>query len=252
MSSQPLLRLDNLVPNPGAFKARKRVGRGMGGRGKTSGHGHQCSRVTPRGFEGGQTPLYKLVPKIGFTNPNARRMVILNLDKVQDFIDMGRLVPKENQLLTLRDLYVAGLINKVDDGVKLLSKGKSKLKAKIHFEVSMASSGAIKAVEDAGGTVTCVHLNKLALRALIKPYKFELLPGRARPNPKIMPYYLDRTKCGYLSPEVQIRNLKLFGYVTSEELLQEEHANYMKAKRKLGLLSFQQPQSGSELLEEIE
>lgn len=67
-SSERLLRLDNLSRIPEAWKTRRRVGRGPGGRGKTAGHGHQHSRVTPRGFEGGQTPLYKLFPKIGFHN----------------------------------------------------------------------------------------------------------------------------------------------------------------------------------------
>jgi hypothetical protein len=68
-SSQRLLRLDQLKPIPEAWKIRKRVGRGSGsGLGKMSGYGHQCSRVTPRGFEGGQTPLYKVFPKIGFHN----------------------------------------------------------------------------------------------------------------------------------------------------------------------------------------
>lgn len=102
----------------------------------------------------------------------------------------------------------------------------------MHFEVSQASTEAIKAVEAAGGTVTSVHFNKLALRALIKPTEFNILPWRARPPPKTMPYYLDRTKAGYLSPEIQIRNLKLFGVVTSEDALREEHENFMKMKRK--------------------
>lgn len=86
--------------------------------------------------------------------------------------------------------------------------------------------------------MTCVHFNTLALRALMQPYKFELLPNRARPSPKIINYYLDPSKSGYLSPEIQLRNIRLFGYVTSEEKYRVEHENYMKAKRKLGLLSF--------------
>ena len=84
-----------------------------------------------------------------------------------------------------------------------------------------------------GGTVTCVHFNKLALRALVKPYKFDLLPQRARPPPRLMDYYLDRTNAGYLSPEIQQRNLKLFGYTTSEELLRLEHDRFMIAKRRM-------------------
>lgn len=109
----------------------------------------------------------------------------------------------------------------------------------------MASAEAISAVESAGGTVTCVHLNKLALRALMKPYKFELLPRRARPPPKEMSYYLDRTKNGYLSPEIQIRNLKLFGTVTSEKKYREEHDTYMMAKRAAGDIKFKVAAYGS-------
>jgi large subunit ribosomal protein L15 len=119
-----------------------------------------------------------------------------------------------------------------------LSQSKQTFNTPLHLEVSMSSASAIKMVEDAGGTVTCVHFNALALRALMKPYKFELLPRRARPPPKIMNYYLDVTKAGYLSPEIQIRNLKLFGHTTSEEKLIEAHDNYMKAKRKLGLITY--------------
>ena len=105
------------------------------------------------------------------------------------------------------------------------------LKSTIHIEVSDASKRAIAAVEALGGTVTCAHFNKLALRALVKPYKFLIYPNRARPPPKLMGKYLDRTKSGYLSPEIQIRNLKLFGTVTSEKRCREEHELFLKFKR---------------------
>ncbi len=110
-------------------------------------------------------------------------------------------------------------------------QGKDSLKTPVHFEVTRASANAIKAVEAVGGTVTCVHFNELALRALIKPYKFDILPNRARPPPKLMQYYLDKTKAGYLSPEIQARNLNLFGAVTSEEELREEHDSFMAYRR---------------------
>ncbi len=103
--------------------------------------------------------------------------------------------------------------------------------------MSFASGHAIRAVEAAGGTVTCTYFNVLALRALMKPFDFELFPRRARPNPKIINYYLDPSKCGYLSPEIQLRNLKLFGFTTSEEKYRLEHEEYMRGKRKLGLLN---------------
>ena len=105
------------------------------------------------------------------------------------------------------------------------------LKSPIHLEVSDASKQAIAAVEAAGGTVTCIHLNKLAIRAVLYPYKFDILPHRARPPPKVMEKYLDHTKCGYLSPEVQIRNLKLFGQITSESRYRQEHEAFMAVQR---------------------
>jgi hypothetical protein len=99
------------------------------------------------------------------------------------------------------------------------------------LEVSQASSGAIEAIEKAGGTVTCSHFNALAFRALLKPYKFSLLPRRARPPPRLIGYYLDKSKCGYLSPEIQMRNLKLFGAVTSEERYRAQHDAFMQDSR---------------------
>lgn len=95
----------------------------------------------------------------------------------------------------------------------------------------MASTAAVEAIEAAGGTVTCVHFNKLAIRALMKPYKFDIFPLRARPNPKIMGYYLDVKKCGFLSPEIQRRNIALFGTITSEERMRREHEAFMLTKR---------------------
>lgn len=231
--SDSLLALNTLTNIPGSKKKRRRWGRGVGsGRGKLCGYGHQKSLSTPMGFEGGQTPLYKRLPKIGMKNPNKMDLQPVNLYKIQEFIDMGRLqVPPEGLFLTMRDLLYSGIISKVGDGVKLLSKGKAHFRTPIHIEVTAASAKAIAAVEACGGTVTCSHFNKLALRALVKPLKFELLPRRARPPPKKMQYYLDVSKCGYMSPEIQQRNLKLFGAVTSEEALRAEHDAYMAPRR---------------------
>lgn len=173
---------------------------------------------------------------------------------------MGRLAPKSNQLTTMRDLIISGVTTQYGDGIKLLHdviiynfiflsvsvlmlslfvcQDDVEIKTPIHLEVTQASAKAISAIEKAGGTVTCVHLNRLALRALMKPYKFELLPRRARPSPRLMPYYLDYTRCGYLSPEIQQRNLRLFGNVTSEETYRAEHDQFMIGKRKLGLITY--------------
>lgn len=163
----------------------------------------------------------------------------------------GRLVVKPNALVTVRDLMECGIISNAREGVKILAhvrncverkvllylpvcliyiQGKERFDKPIHLEVSSASSSAIGAVEAAGGTITCAHFNRLALRALLKPYKFDMLPRRARPQPKQMAYYMDHTKCGYLSPEVQVRNLELFGHVTSEAAMRKEHGMFMKTK----------------------
>lgn len=233
-SSERLLALNDLANIKEATKKRRRWGRGIGsGRGKNSGFGHQKSRVTPRAFEGGQTPLYRRLPKLGFFNSSERQLQVVNVERIQEFLAMGRLQHKPTTFTTIRDLVEVGLISSAKDGVKLLGNGKDIFEAPIHLEVTSASESAIKAVEAAGGTVTCTHFNTLALRALVQPLKFDILPRRARPPPRLMGYYLDKSKCGYLSPEIQIRNMKLFGAATSEEMLRKEHDNYIALKRKL-------------------
>ena len=166
----------------------------------------------------------------------------MHIGEVQNWVDMGRLTVPPNRLLTMKDLVDAGLFkaNKIKHGIKLLARGGEHVHTPIHLEVSRASAAAIEAVEKAGGTVTCVHFNRLALKALLKPDGFVVprmgedgepvehlqLPRRARPPPRLMPLYLDYDRRGYLSPEVQLRNKALFnGQVTSEavpELTQAE------------------------------
>jgi large subunit ribosomal protein L15 len=155
-------------------------------------------------FEGGQTPLYKLIPKRGFKNKHGEPMNPVNLGTLQDYVDMGRLpVDKE---LTIKDLVDAGVTRNVKQGVKLLAKGT--LTAPLTLKVSRASSAAIEAIEQIGGEITTVHYNALALRALLKPQKFDIIPKFARPPPNLMPYYTNWNKNrGYLSPQAQLREL---------------------------------------------
>jgi large subunit ribosomal protein L15 len=154
-------------------------------------------------FEGGQTPLYKLIPKRGFTNKHAKPMNPLNIGRLQDYVDMGRLpVDKE---LTIKDLVDAGVTRNVKHGVKLLAKGQ--LTTPLKLKVSRASKSAIEAVEQVGGEITTVHYNRLALRALLKPHKFDIIPKFARPPPKFMPYYTSWKNRGYLSPQAQLREV---------------------------------------------
>jgi len=232
VNTHRLINTDDLQPLP--YKKRRRWGRGIGsGRGKNAGRGHQFSSSTPRAFEGGQTPIYKRLPKIGFHNVGELDFETINVRKIQEYVDMGRLDVDRTRLTTLRDLMECGMITRAKGGVKLLALGGEKFTTPIHIEVSNASKGAIKAIEAAGGTVTCTHFNKLALRALIHPAKFHILPRRARPPPRLMDMYLDGEKCGYLSPEIQARNLAMFGEVTSEKRLAQEHLDYMNLGRKI-------------------
>jgi len=149
------MRLNALTGRPGATKAKKRLGRGVGsGLGKTSGRGHkgQKSRsgVAIKGFEGGQMPLDRRLPKRGFNNIFAKKFNELNLGRIQQAVESGLLDGKKT--ITVAALKEAGLIRREKDGVRLLGQGE--LKAKLSFEVTGASQSAIKAVEAKGGTVT--------------------------------------------------------------------------------------------------
>lgn len=199
---------------------KRRIGRGIGSsKGKTSGRGHKGQKARaggsiPIGFEGGQTKFYKLVPKRGFTNKRHKAdMLAVNVGTIQDYIDMGRLNPNSNgggEPLTLYDLCQAGICkpSSIKHGVKLLAKGKERLKTPLQLQVSRASQEAIQAIEEIGGQVTTVHYNRLALRALLKPEKFEILPKFARPPPKWQAYYTNwDTNRGYLSVQAQMREL---------------------------------------------
>jgi large subunit ribosomal protein L15 len=148
------MRLNDLRDNPGASKDRMRVGRGIGsGKGKTGGRGvkGQKSRtgVSIKGFEGGQMPLHRRLPKRGFNQPFRKEFNEINLSRVQAAIDSGRLDAK--QPITIQALLAAGVIRRVLDGVRLLGNGELKVKAA--FEVTGASKGAVAAVEKAGCSV---------------------------------------------------------------------------------------------------
>lgn len=149
------MKLTDIRDNEGARKNRMRVGRGIGsGKGKTAGRGvkGQKSRtgVSIKGFEGGQMPLHRRLPKRGFKNPFAKDYAIVNLGAVQQAIDAGRLDAK--QPITGELLVAAGLVRAARDGIRLLAKGS--LSAKASFQVAGASASAIAAVEKAGGSVT--------------------------------------------------------------------------------------------------
>jgi large subunit ribosomal protein L15 len=149
------MRLNAISDRPGATKAKKRLGRGIGsGLGKTAGKGTKGQKarsgVAIKGFEGGQMPLHRRLPKRGFNNIFAKKLNELNLGRIQQAVDAGVLDGKKP--ITVAALKEAGLIRREKDGVRLLGNGE--LKAKLAFEVTGASQSAIKAVEAKGGTVT--------------------------------------------------------------------------------------------------
>ena len=149
------MKLNDLRDNPGAAKVGKRVGRGYAsGKGKTAGRGvkGQKSRtgVAIKGFEGGQMPLHRRLPKRGFNNIFAKSYNVVSLGRVQQAIDAGKLDPKAT--VTVEALKAAGVLRRVKDGVRLLSDGE--LKVAVTFEIAGASKAAIEAVEKAGGKVT--------------------------------------------------------------------------------------------------
>lgn len=148
------MKLNDLRDNEGATKARIRVGRGIGsGKGKTGGRGvkGQTSRtgVAIKGFEGGQMPLHRRLPKRGFHNIFALDFAEVNLDRIQIAIDAGKLDAKAP--VTAQALVEVGVIRRPLDGVRLLGRGE--IKAKLAFEVAGATKSAIAAVEKAGGSV---------------------------------------------------------------------------------------------------
>ncbi|MCI1001391.1 MULTISPECIES: 50S ribosomal protein L15 [Ochrobactrum] len=148
------MKLNDLRDKPGSVKARKRVGRGIGsGTGKTAGRGvkGQKSRsgVSINGFEGGQMPIYRRLPKRGFTNIFAKSFNVVSLGRVQAAIDAGKLDAKA--VVNLEALKAAGVIRRAKDGVRILSDGE--LKAKVTFEVAGASKSAVEKIEKAGGSI---------------------------------------------------------------------------------------------------
>src|SRR5262249_53158838 len=148
------MKLSDIADNAGSRKKRMRVGRGIGsGKGKTSGRGGKGqtarSGVRIKGFEGGQMPLHRRLPKRGFNNIFRLDFAEINLDRLQQAIDAKQVDVKET--VTAESLVKAGVLRRAKDGLRLLGRGE--LKAKLAIEVHGASKSAVAAVEKAGGTV---------------------------------------------------------------------------------------------------
>lgn len=150
------MKLNEIKDNEGARKSRKRVARGIGsGSGKTGGRGQkgQKSRsgVAVNGFEGGQMPIYRRLPKRGFKNPFAKEFAVVNLDTIQKAVDAGKLNAAD---INIDALVNAGIIGKQLDGVRLLARGA--ITSNVNISVNSASKAAVAAVEKVGGKVTVV------------------------------------------------------------------------------------------------
>ncbi|KAJ1913317.1 YmL10 [Mycoemilia scoparia] len=198
--------LNTLADNPKSKPKKKRLGRGYG-----SGHGRTCGRGTKGqkartgngqpvpGFEGGQTPLHRVFPKRGFKNPFNRDLQALNLDRLQHWINTGRIDPTKT--ITMKELYDSKII-KFKDGVSLLGDGSQHFNSKITIEVTKASKKAIERIEALGGKVTCVYHNRLAMKALLHPEKFAIIPKFAEPRTaKLRQWYMNPENRGYLAGE---------------------------------------------------
>ena len=159
------MKLNEISDNDGATKNRMRVGRGIGsGKGKTAGRGVKGQKartgVSIKGFEGGQMPLHRRLPKRGFNNIHAADLNEVNVGRVQEAIDAGKL--DKAATVTVEALVAAGIIARPRDGVKLLGVGE--LTAKLAFEVTRASKSAVEAVEKAGGSVSVVYAASVSTR----------------------------------------------------------------------------------------
>ncbi|QDS75986.1 hypothetical protein FKW77_004300 [Venturia effusa] len=213
--------LSDLSDTPGAYNKRIRRGRGpASGKGKTSGRGHKGQKQhgkVPYKFNGGQTPDIVVSGTRGFENHFSLDMSKVNLDKIQTWIDQGRLDPRRP--ITIKELSSSRCLHGVKDGVKLLARNKETFKTPINIVVSRASKTAIEAVEAVGGKVTTRYYTNPSIRRIkqhqthpylsllseekdssIAAYKYRLPDPTSR---KDIEYYRDAAHRGYLSYQVE-------------------------------------------------
>ena len=155
------MKLNSIKDNRGANQERKRIGRGIGsGTGKTSGKGHKGQKarsgVAIKGFEGGQMPIHRRLPKRGFNNINRVPNLELNIEKIEKLIDTKVIDPKK--VINHKSLIEIGLVKSENSKLKLLGKGE--IKNKINIEVTSSSSAAKEMVEKMGGSVLTVNNKK--------------------------------------------------------------------------------------------
>ena len=175
------MNLNELSDRANANRARARVGRGIGsGKGRRSGRGNKGQRsrsgVALWGFEGGQMPIHRRLPKRGFNNIFRRRFAVVNVGRLQAAVDAGKI--DASKPVDAAAMAAAGVVTKLRDGIRLLGRGK--LTAKLLVTVDWASPGARAAVEEAGGSVTVLRQAKsdAAMGKNRKPKRDEETPAR--------------------------------------------------------------------------
>ncbi len=178
------MKLNEIHDRPGATHRRKELGRGIGsGLGKTSGRGVKGQKartgVAIKGFEGGQMPLFRRLPKRGFVSIGRRKFVPINIGRLQAAVDAGRIDAKKT--VTIADLVDAGIVRHAHDGMRLLADGE--LKVKLTIEAAHASKAALAAVEKAGGSVVIVA-KAVSERSLAQAAKTKAKKNKSKPaNP---------------------------------------------------------------------
>lgn len=200
--------LGKLEPFEGAVTQYKRLGRGpASGKGKTSGRGQKGQKArgkVPKWYEGGQTPFYKRFPIIGFKRPHRKIYHDINLERIQDFWNTGRIPLNPGETLTIKVMKDCGIISgTLKDGAKILANGKEDYNVRLSIEASKASLSAIRAIENLEQKFTAVYHSELGLKAHVDPDYFYLrkgyLPLQARPtHRRDIGYYSNPDKRGYL------------------------------------------------------
>ena len=155
------MKLNEIKDNLDSSETRKRIGRGIGsGTGKTSGKGHKGQKarsgVSIKGFEGGQMPIHRRLPKRGFTNINRTNYIELNFDEIQRLIDNKKIDPKK--IINHKTLISLGLVKSTKTKIKLLAKGQ--IKNKIDIEDSAFSKSAKDGIEKIGGSIVILENKK--------------------------------------------------------------------------------------------
>ncbi|TPX56378.1 hypothetical protein PhCBS80983_g04589 [Powellomyces hirtus] len=202
------LHAGNVKDNQGARRKRVILGRGQGKKGKTSGrgqkgwHARQHKSVPTPAFEGGQSGIIKAIPHLGHRGIDKPRYTRLYLDTLQHFVETGKL--DASKKITIKELVESKAVGKIKDGVVLLGKGGEFFNHKIDIEVTRVTQPAIKLIEQLGGTATSVYHGKEALKAILRPDKWAIMPVNPMPTrSKDIARYTDASRRGYLAPEAE-------------------------------------------------